>query len=127
MYGAFDKTGFTSWMLRFTRMPGITVFPTHLRIPNVYAGDLAEAMARMLERPRSAGLAYNIAGDPDVTFWDMLGAYRHAGGAVPRVVVPVPVPLAYRYRTDRAERDLDFANRAPEKAFADMLAREGTA
>ena len=58
----------------------MTVFPTHLYIPNVYAGDLAEAMVTMLERPVAYGKAYNVAGDPEVSFWDMLRAYRQAGG-----------------------------------------------
>lgn len=121
VYGAHDRTGFTSWLLRFARMPLLTVFPTHLHIPNVYAGDLAEAMARMLERDAARGKAYNVAGDPDVSFWDMLTAYRRAGGAVPRVVLPFPVPLRFAYSLARARRDLDFDNRAPTDAFRDMF------
>ncbi len=123
VFGAHDRTGFTLWLQRFTRLP-ITVFPTHLYIPNVYAGDLAEAMMRMLERPVASGKAYNVTGDNDVSYWRMLKAFRAAGGRVPRVVLPFPVPLRYAYPLDRAERDLDFANRDPVDAFTDMMALE---
>lgn len=120
IYGLHDRTGFTLWLRRFTAVPLVTVFPTHLYMPNVYAGDLAEAMVRMLERPRTAGRAYNLAGDPDVSFWDMLQAYRAAGWPTPPVVIPLPVPFRRAYALDRAREDLDFENRAPVDAFTEM-------
>ncbi len=122
VYGAQDYNGFTLWLRRFMAIPWMTLFPTHLYIPNVYAADLAEAMVRMLERPVASGKAYNVAGDPAVSFWDLLEAYRTAGGAVPRVVLPIPMPVRFAYSLARAERDLDFENRAPIDAFTDMLA-----
>ncbi len=125
VYGAHDRTGFTSWLFRFTRMPLMTLFPTRLHVPNVYAGDLAEAMVRMLERGVAVGKAYNVAGDPSLSFWDMLEAFRRAGGRVPPVVVPVPVPLRFAYSLRRAERELDFANRDPVAAFEETLALDG--
>lgn len=121
VYGAHDRTGFTSWLVRFAKMPLLTVFPTHLHIPNVYAGDLALAMTRMLEREAAGNKAYNVAGDPDISFWDMLSAYRDAGGAVPRWVLPFPVPLRFAYSLERARHDLDFDNRAPREAFREMF------
>jgi nucleoside-diphosphate-sugar epimerase len=121
VYGAFDRTGFTSWMLRFAGLPGLTVFPTHLYIPNVYAADLAEAVVTMLERPVSVGKAYNVAGDPEISFWEMLQAYRLAGGKIPRIVVPFPIPMRYVYDLRRAREDLGFKNRPPIEAFGDML------
>jgi nucleoside-diphosphate-sugar epimerase len=121
VYGARDKTGFTSWLRRFASVPLMTVFPTHLYIPTVYAGDLAEAMVRMLERPCASGKAYNVVGDPDVSFWDLLDAYRAAGGRVSPVVVPVPVPLRFAYAMDRARRELGFENRPPVEGFRHML------
>ena len=124
VYGAFDQTGFTSWMLRFMRVPLVSVFPTRLHIPSVYAGDLAEAMVRMLERPETVGRAYNLTGPEDVSFWHLLEAYREAGGSVPRFVVPLPVPLRFRYSTERAERELGFENRSAIEAFRELLALE---
>lgn len=122
VYGARDRTGFTSWLVRFTRIPLLTVFPVGLHIPNVYAGDLAEAMMRMLERPASIGRAYNLAGDPEVSFWDMLRAYERAGGSTPTLVLPMPMPMRFAYSLERAAADLDFENRPPEEGFRDMFA-----
>ncbi len=122
VYGAWDRTGFTSWLRRFTRPRLVTAFPARLFIPNVYAGDLARAMCAMLERPAAEGRAYNVTGDGGLSFWDMLDAYREAGGPVPRFVIPVPVPLRYRYDNARAEADLAFANRPPVEAFRETLA-----
>ena len=121
VFGAGDNTGFTLWLRRFMSLPGLTVFPTHFYVPNVYAGDLAEAMMRMLERKCTIGKAYNVCGDPSTSFWSMLQAYRAAGGSVPRIVVPVPFPVRYTYSLARAEQDLDFENRPPQAAFTEML------
>ncbi|MGE0787689.1 MAG: NAD-dependent epimerase/dehydratase family protein [Sandaracinaceae bacterium] len=122
IYGLHDRTGFTVWLRRFTAMPLVTVFPTHLYMPNVYAGDLAEAMVRMLERPSASGRAYNVSGDPDVSFWHMLDAYRAAGWAAPPIVIPIPVPFRRAYAIDRARADLDFENTPPLDAFTEMRA-----
>jgi nucleoside-diphosphate-sugar epimerase len=124
VYGAFDNRGFTRWFKLLMRAP-IAAFPTQLMLPSVYAGDLAEAMCRMLERTVAHGRAYNISGEPDrFDYWDLFCAYREAGGRVPRVVLPMPVPLRRSFVIARAERDLDFENRAPVDAFRDMLALE---
>lgn len=123
IYGLHDRTGFTSWLRRFAAVPLVTVFPTHLYVPNVYGGDLAEAMARMVERPAASGRAYNLAGDPDVSFWQMLAAYRDAGWSAPRLVLPIPVPYRVAYQLERAQTDLDFVNRAPLEAFTEMRAQ----
>lgn len=122
VYGADDYSGFTFWFQRIVSPSLATVFPTHLYIPTVYAGDLAEAMVRMLERPSTCGRAYNVVGDADVSYWDLLQAYRAAGGKVPRVVIPVPCPLRYAYCIERARNDLEFRNRDPIDGFKDMLA-----
>ena len=121
VYGAHDNTGFTSWLLRFMSIPIVSVFPTHFYVPNVFAADLAEAMMRMLERPCASGKAYNVAGDPDISFWAFMEAYREAGGSVPKVVVPFPFPFRFRYALERAERELDFVNRPPVEGFSEML------
>ncbi len=124
VYGAFDNTGFTLWLRRLLSVPLLTVFPTHMRIPNVYGADLAAAMVRMLERPNTAGLAYNLTGDNEVTFWQMLEAWRAAGGRTPSLVIPLPLPIRFAYSNERAERDLGFENRPPLAAFRDMFERE---
>lgn len=120
IYGANDNTGFTAWIRRLTRIPLVTVFPTHCYVPAVYAGDLAEAMVRMLERPSVSGQAYNVCGDPDISFWSLLRAYRAAGGDVPPVVLPFPFPLRFTYAIERAKRDLDFENRPLVDGFTHL-------
>jgi nucleoside-diphosphate-sugar epimerase len=121
VYGAWDETGFTSWFLRLLGNPLITILPTHLYIPNVYAGDLAQAVVSALKTPVSIGKAYNLAGDPSVSFWQLLRAYRQAGGRVPWLTLPFPVPLRYGYDIGAAQRDLGFSNRPPHEAFGDTL------
>ena len=76
---------------------------------------------RMLERPCASGKAYNVCGESDVTFWGMFEAYREAGGKVPRLVLPFPLPLRFAYSLDRAKRELDFENRDLVAGFTDML------
>jgi nucleoside-diphosphate-sugar epimerase len=102
----------------------VTVYPTHLRLPSVYVDDLAEAMCRMLERPVAAGKAYNIAGEPGTTYWQLLEAYAAAGGHRAPWIIPVPVPLERRFDITRAQRDLDFTNRPLHEGFADLIRRE---
>ena len=127
VYGAFDGTGFTRWFRLFMRPRFLSVFPTHLRFPSVYAGDIGDAMCRMLERPVSVGRAYNIAGEPGVhSYYDHVGAFRRAGGAAPRVVVPFPVPIKRQYAIERAAADLDWTNRSLDDGFRDMLDLERT-
>lgn len=123
VYGAHDHSGLMPWIRRLAAVPLITAFPAYLHVPMVYVADLAEAMLRMLERPLASGRAYNVAGDPAISFWQIFRAYREASGAGPQLVLPIPVPLRYAYSTERARRDLDFVSRPPEEAFADMLAR----
>ncbi len=124
VYGAWDRTGFTSWFLRFMRPRLVSAFPAGLHVPNVYAGDLAAAMCAMLDVPAAAGRAYNLCGDPELSFWDMLRAFRQAGGRTPRVIVPIPVPLRFAYDLTRARADLGFVNRPPAEGFAETLALE---
>ena len=121
VFGNQDRGTFTRWFLRFMASP-VTVFPTHLYLPAIYAGDLAEAMCRMLERDAARGRAYNVCSAPDeVSYWRLMRAYRDAGGPTPKVVVPVPVPLRRRYSTERMRADLDFAPASPVEAFRTML------
>ncbi len=124
VHGAFDQGTFTLWFKRLLAPP-ITVFPTSIRIPSVYAGDIAEAMCLMLEKPVSEGRAYNICGAPgEVTMWEMAQAYREAGGASPLAMLPFPFPFVRRFSIERAEQDLGFRNRPVVDGFREMVALE---
>lgn len=126
IHGPFDGVGFTHYTRLATRLP-VTAFPSRLEFPSVYVEDLTDAMCRALERPIAVGRAYNVAGDPDVTYWDLLHAWFAAGGTRPRVVLPVPVPaMRRRYPIDRAQHDLGFRNRPLVEGFRALLEREAT-
>jgi nucleoside-diphosphate-sugar epimerase len=90
----------------------------------VYAGDVADAAARALERPASVGRAYNVTGDADRTVWDFARAWRAAGGPAARVVLPVPAPLMRTYDHRRAEQELGWRNRPYVDALRETFALE---
>lgn len=123
VFGAFDRQTFTRWLRRFMRPP-VSVFPTHLYLPPVYAGDLAEAVALILEHDEAPAQAYNVAHAPDAhSYWDLMEAYKAAGGRAPRLVIPVPVPMKRRFAVDRIT-ELGWQPRPLVQSFADMLERE---
>jgi len=125
VHGAFDGTGFGRWSRRLMGPP-VTVFPAYLELPSVYVGDLALAVGRLLARPAAAGRAYNITGEPGVTWWRLLDAWAAAGGRRAPVVLPIPVPIVRRFDHRRAVRELGFRNRPLVEGFAETLALEGT-
>jgi len=90
IYGAFDPN-FTAAFRSLVGLP-ISIMPAWLRLSLVYAGDVAEAVARALERPLSAGRAYNVTGD-DLPVWEFARAWREAGGRGAWLLLPIPVPL----------------------------------
>jgi nucleoside-diphosphate-sugar epimerase len=122
VYGPGDRVGLTPWIERLGRVPFVTAFPCWTTVPMVYVDDVAEAMVRMLERDVSRGRAYNVTGDPSVSFWALFRAYREAGGLARSLVLPIPLPFRLAYSNARAERELGFTNRAPVEAFRAMLA-----
>jgi nucleoside-diphosphate-sugar epimerase len=124
IYGAFDDHGATAWLKRLNQGP-VGLWLAGMRYPSVYAGDLAEATCRMLERPVAEGRAYNLTAPPDLrTFWDLLREWREAGGRAPRLVLPLPAPTVRRYAIDRAQADLDFVNRDLVDGMREVLALE---
>lgn len=124
VHGAFDRNSFTKYFKMLVKPP-ITVFPTHMRFPSVYAGDIGEAMCLMLTTAAAHGRAYNICGEPgEHSYWDLLEAWKAAGGKVPKIVIPVPVPISYRYSIRRAQEDLGWENRPLVDGFREMIALE---
>jgi len=108
IYGAFDQN-FTRVFKRFVGFP-VGVMPVALRIPFVYAGDVAEAIALALERPVAVGKAYNVTGE-DRTFWEFTRAWREVGGKVARIRLPVPLPTRRLFDNALIEQDLGWRNR----------------
>jgi nucleoside-diphosphate-sugar epimerase len=125
IHGAWDENGFTLWFRRLMSPRWISLWTTHWYFPSVYAGDLAEAMCRMLERDAAVGEAFNVTGEPGrESYWDHLGAWREAGQRVPKVVVPVPWPSRREYAIEKARAVLGWAPRPLVEAFRDLAAFE---
>ena len=121
IYGAFDP----NFMAVFKRLAGfpITIYPAFTRIPLVYAGDVAEAIALALENPVAVGKAYNITGD-DRTVWEFATAWKRAGGRAALAMLPLPLPITWRYDNSRAETELGWHNRAFIDALRETIALE---
>ena len=124
IYGAFDPN-FTAVFRRLIGLP-VGVMPARLRLALVYAGDVADAIARALERPSSAGRAYNVTGD-DLSVWDFARAGRDAGGRAARLLLPIPVPLVRMFDHGRATRELGWRNRPFVDALRETFALERAA
>ena len=121
IYGAFDPN-FTAVFRRLVGFP-LTVMPALMHLPLVYAGDVAEAIARALERPVSIGRAYNVTGD-QATMWEFARAWREAGGRGALVQLPLPVPWRRAYDITRAREDLGWRNRPLVEALRETFALE---
>lgn len=106
VYGAFDRRTFLYWFSRLMAL-GVAPYPAFSSIAMVYAGEVGDAVVRMLARPAALGRAYNITGD-DRSLWEFLDAWRAAGGRVPRLLVPLPLPLTVRFDLSAAAADLDW-------------------
>lgn len=121
IYGAFD----VNFMRAFKRLvaPRVSVFPVCLRLPLVYAGDVAEAIALALERPMSVGKAYNITGE-DRDLSEFVEAWRDAGGRTARLLIPIPLPYRQSFDHSRARIDLGWYNRSYADGLRETLALE---
>lgn len=97
--------------------------PYGIRAGLVYAGDVAEAVALMLENDVSIGKSYNITGphDPSSRFFR---AWRDAGGPWPRVPLPLWFPMKRLWDNRLAESELGWKNRTWEEALKETFARE---
>ena len=101
----------------------LTLYPAYFRLPLVYAGDVAEALALALEKPASIGRAYNIAGE-DRSAWDFARAWMQAGGDRPWLMLPVPFPYRRVYDTARALGELGWRARPYLDGLRETLAWE---
>lgn len=72
--------------------PVLPLASADARFQPVWVGDVAEAIARCIERPDTMGQAYECAGPDEMTLADLVrAAGRHAGH--PRPVWPLPAAL----------------------------------
>jgi nucleoside-diphosphate-sugar epimerase len=125
IYGAFDPN-FTAVFKRLAAVPyvGLGLIPLFTRIPLVYAGDVAEAIALAFENPVAIGRAYNITGE-DLTLRDFATAWRTAGGRFGSLKLPLPAPITDAFDNALAKKDLGWRNRPFVEALRETFALEG--
>jgi nucleoside-diphosphate-sugar epimerase len=122
IYGAFD-TNFMPVHKALAAVLPIGAYPVFMRLPMVYAGDVATAIGLVLEKDVSIGKAYNVAGENRMA-WDFLRAWREAGGKSPWLVIPFPLPSRRRFSSRRAEQELGWRNRPLVDGLRETLAAE---
>lgn len=116
IYGSRD-TKLTQMYAR--RLHGaVRVVPT-LQMPHVHARDVAAAVAGALLNPVSVGRAYNVTGPPH-SLWSVARAARRALGRGPWLL-PVPVPVRFRFDNEAAERDLGVRFRSVEDGMREAF------
>jgi nucleoside-diphosphate-sugar epimerase len=121
IYGAFDANFMP--IFRAFMWPKLTLYPAAFRLPLVYAGDVAEAVALALENPVSIGRAYNVSGE-DRSAWDFARAWKQAGGRSPWLMLPLPFPYRRVYDTARALHELGWRARPYLDGLRETLAWE---
>lgn len=124
IYGAFDPNFMA--VARRLLSPPVSIFPVGLRLPLVYAGDVAEGIALALERPLSIGKAYNLTGD-DIPISEFVAAWRSVGFKTPSLTIPLPIPLTQTLSHKRATLDLGWRNRSFLDALQETRAMESGA
>lgn len=120
IYGSRDRK-WTARLLRAVARPFVLA-PT-VGVPAVHAQDVAGAVAAALRSPGSVGRAYTIAGPP-VPLAELYTALVRAGAGRARIV-RIAVPIAVRYDTTAAARDLGFAARSLEAGMTEVVAGSG--
>jgi nucleoside-diphosphate-sugar epimerase len=116
IYGAHDPN-FTPVLLKLARKP--LSFP-FVRVPMVYAGDVAKAIAASLEKDETVGKSYNTSG-PDVGLNPFLEALREAYNLTVPFRIPVPMPLTIRYDSSRGTNEIGFHQRSFLEGLADTI------
>lgn len=124
IYGAFDAN-FMPFLRALLALP-VSALPVGLHLPMVYAGDVAEAVALALERDVAIGRAYNVTDEPG-TFWSFVDAWRDAGGRVPRLLLPFPMPFTRCFDARRAAAELGWRPRPLVDALRETLELEAAA
>ena len=122
IYGAFDH----NFMPYFRAAVWSPLVPLRIQPCMVYGGDVAEAIALILEKDSSIGKAYNTAGDPS-TLGDLIEGWRRAGGGALPFRIPLPVSFKMAVDSGLAERELGWKRTPPEQAFRETLALEKAA
>lgn len=90
-----------------------------VRLPMVHAGDVALAVVRALERPQSAGRAYNLTG-PSVPLSEVFELI-HALTQSSCRLYSFPLPLGRDFDNNRASDELDLSYRSLHEGWSEAL------
>jgi dihydroflavonol-4-reductase len=121
IYGAFDGTFMP--VARTLLGPAVSVWPSHLRMQLVHAGDVAHAVVLAVASPAAVGKAYNVVGD-EHTLWQFARAWREAGGRRAGVLVPVPLPIGPLFSNELIKRELGWSNRTYLEGLQETFAKQ---
>jgi nucleoside-diphosphate-sugar epimerase len=124
IFGAFDYGTFSKWFKLIMNWP-ICPYPVGVDVCLVYAGDIAEAICLMLEKPVSIGKAYNICG-PSMDAWHFYSYWKQAGGKVSKLRIPIPVPLKQIASNQLAKEDLGWQLTPMLDACKETIATENS-
>lgn len=123
IYGAFDPN-FIPWYRRLVE-GRVYIKLLGVKCSLVYAGDVAEGIARCLERPVAIGRSYNLCGDLD-PLRHFVDAWPAAGGPTGKLMLPLPLPLRVAAFVDSsaARQDLGWSSRSYLEGLRDMFVLE---
>jgi nucleoside-diphosphate-sugar epimerase len=117
VYGSRDPKLTARYLAGLERR--FAVAPT-VGVPQVHAGDVAQAVVGALANDDSAGQAYNLAGPPTSPY-ETMRTLRRLAGRGPRVLLPLPLPIWVQFDTTAAQRDLGFTARSLQEGLAEVL------
>ena len=102
---------------RVFKLP-ILPIPT-FTFPMSHGADIAAGIGAALERDKSIGHAYNLAGEP-ISLWRFARAWKRALGKGP-LLIPAYTPFGQHYDNAKAKADLGFTNRPLDEGLRDAL------
>ncbi|HNZ04322.1 MAG TPA: SDR family NAD(P)-dependent oxidoreductase [Myxococcota bacterium] len=121
VFGPWDPN-ITPLIARVLSYP-VAPVPCGMKAGLVYAGDVAQAVALMLENEVSSGKSYNITGLHDSSS-DFLAAWKIAGGPWPGLTIPVWFPMKRLWDNSLAEVELGWKNSTREEALTRTFQQE---
>jgi nucleoside-diphosphate-sugar epimerase len=101
----------------------VTVLPLGFWIQLLYARDAAWAITQTLSDEHAIGKVYNLTG-PQVSFPEIVQAWRRAGGQVAFLSIPIPFPFKFCWSSECAIRELGWTFTPLVEAFQEVFAEE---
>lgn len=125
VYGERDRAA-TPIMVRYATLPVVPLLAGgRLRVPLVYAGNVADATLAALGRDAAVGRAYNVALDEPVTARELVAWIgEELGRRRPRVPIPAALPAALARALELLGAVLPFTGRGGLRRVLRSLATD---